>query len=97
MKYVSFGFFSRYDQENKKSGGSCRTNRPENDVLSVLSCQPVKQKISLTIDYEGLKAWRSDEKQTECNGILQNNSYLLKPQFFHLSKSICRLTQSFFA
>lgn len=38
MKYVSFGFFSRYDQENKKSGGSCRTNRPENDVLSVLSC-----------------------------------------------------------
>ena len=97
MENINYRYVPTYDREDKNSGGSSRTNRLANDVLSVLSCQPVKQKISLTIDYEGLKAWRSDEKQTECNGILQNNSYLLKPQFFHLSKSICRLTQSFFA
>lgn len=27
-----------YDREDKDSGGSSRTNRPANDVLSVLSC-----------------------------------------------------------
>lgn len=54
MKYVSFGFISRYDQENKKSGGSCRTNRPENDVLSVLSCH-VEVVIQMTFCGSGKK------------------------------------------
>lgn len=38
MKYVSFGFISRYDHEDKNSGGSSRTNRPANDALPVLLC-----------------------------------------------------------
>lgn len=33
-----YGYIPVYDREDRNSGGSSRTNRPVNDVLSVLSC-----------------------------------------------------------
>lgn len=35
---IVFRYVPTYDQEGKNSGGSSRTNRSANDVLSVLSC-----------------------------------------------------------
>lgn len=73
---IVFRYVPTYDQEGKNSGGSSRTNRPVNDVLSVLSCHVEtvcllsnrKSKpdthVELTLDMEDYYRIKDQEKQS---------------------------------
>ena len=71
---IVFRYVPTYDQEGKNSGGSSRTNRSANDVLSVLSCHVetvcllsklnAKQHIEINLDMDELDLTDAEKKAT---------------------------------
>ena len=71
---IVFRYVPTYDQEGKNSGGSSRTNRSANDVLSVLSCHVetvvllVQQRpddiVRVGIDTDELSVTKAESKAT---------------------------------
>ena len=71
---IVFRYVPTYDQEGKNSGGSSRTNRPANDVLSVLSCHVetvvllsklnTKQHIEVELNLDELDLTAAESKAT---------------------------------
>ena len=71
---IVFRYVPTYDQEGKNSGGSSRTNRSANDVLSVLSCHVetvvllsklnTKQHIEVELNLDELDLTAAESKAT---------------------------------
>ena len=74
MENINYRYVPTYDREDKNSGGLSRTNRPANDVLSILSCHVesvcllsklnAKQHIEVDIHMDELDLTDAEKKAT---------------------------------